>query len=139
MGALNSNNAIYFTVGLDVNMSVAMWKDLHFDGLLQSKTQLTAGGNHIESSLEDCHTSSDPISSSSSNACSSSMIHGVPGVLTIKKFYHCIIEAGDILYFPDRWMHATLNNDKYNFFVSLFIDKQLLRGALGSTTTPTST
>ena len=37
-----------------------------------------------------------------------------------------VISPGEVLYFPDRWMHATLNLDDYNVFVSVFIDLQLL-------------
>ena len=39
----------------------------------------------------------------------------------------CTIYPGESLYFPDFWMHATLNLDSYNFFVSLFLDIQLMR------------
>lgn len=42
-------------------------------------------------------------------------------------FYHCEIGPGEVLYFPDRWLHATLNRDSYNFFVSLFLDRQLMK------------
>lgn len=41
--------------------------------------------------------------------------------------FECSIGPGEVLYFPDRWVHATLNLDDYTFFVSLFLDKQLLR------------
>lgn len=42
-------------------------------------------------------------------------------------FYECTIHAGEILYFPSFWMHATLNRDDYNFFVSVFLDLQLMK------------
>ena len=42
-------------------------------------------------------------------------------------FFHCEIGPGEVLYFPDRWLHATLNRDSYNFFVSLFLDTQLMK------------
>jgi hypothetical protein len=38
----------------------------------------------------------------------------------------CVIEPGDMLYFPANWMHATLNLDTYNVFMSLFLDTQLM-------------
>lgn len=41
--------------------------------------------------------------------------------------YECSIQPGEILYFPDKWVHATLNIGIYNFFVSLFLDIQLMR------------
>lgn len=38
---------------------------------------------------------------------------------------HCILdEPGQILLFPSGWMHATLNLEDYNVFVSSFIDDQ---------------
>lgn len=40
---------------------------------------------------------------------------------------HCILEPGELLYFPSEWMHATLNLDDYNVFVSLFLDAQLMK------------
>eukprot|EP01038_Epipyxis_sp_PR26KG_P013591 gene13591-18241_t len=41
--------------------------------------------------------------------------------------YECTIKPNEILYFPAMWMHATLNTDSYNFFVSSFLDTQLMR------------
>ena len=38
----------------------------------------------------------------------------------------CVIGPDEMLYFPNGWMHATLNLDEFNFFISVFIDKQLL-------------
>jgi ribosomal protein L16 Arg81 hydroxylase len=38
----------------------------------------------------------------------------------------CVIHPGELLYFPSKWMHATLNLDVYNVFVSLFLDTQLI-------------
>ena len=36
-------------------------------------------------------------------------------------FFDCTIAPGEVLYFPSQWMHATLNKDDYNFFVSVFL------------------
>lgn len=44
-----------------------------------------------------------------------------------ENLYECIIYPGDVLYFPAMWMHATLNLDPYNVFISLFIDVQLMK------------
>lgn len=41
--------------------------------------------------------------------------------------YECTIEPGEIIYFPAMWMHATLNLDDFNLFVSLFLDHQLMK------------
>lgn len=38
----------------------------------------------------------------------------------------CTISPGEILFFPGMYMHATLNIDNYNLFVSLFLDIQLM-------------
>jgi hypothetical protein len=43
-----------------------------------------------------------------------------------KQLYECTIGPGEILYFPADWMHATLNLETYNLFVSLFLDPQLM-------------
>lgn len=43
-----------------------------------------------------------------------------------RPLYECIIYPGEILYFPDKWMHATLNVEEYNVFVSVFLDLQLV-------------
>lgn len=39
---------------------------------------------------------------------------------------YCILGAGELLYFPHGWMHATMNLAFYNTFVSTFLDFQLL-------------
>ena len=41
--------------------------------------------------------------------------------------FECSIGPGEILYFPDRWVHATLNLEEYTFFMSLFLDNSLFR------------
>jgi hypothetical protein len=38
----------------------------------------------------------------------------------------CVIKPNEILFFPTNWIHATLNLGEYNFFVSLFLDPQLM-------------
>lgn len=45
----------------------------------------------------------------------------------VRPLYECIIRPGEVLYFPDKWMHATLNVEEYNVFVSVFLDLQLVR------------
>jgi len=39
----------------------------------------------------------------------------------------CVIVPGEVLYFPAMWMHATLNLQDYNTFVSVFLDPQLMK------------
>eukprot|EP00603_Paraphysomonas_imperforata_P008698 CAMPEP_0114420446 /NCGR_PEP_ID=MMETSP0103-20121206/4562_1 /TAXON_ID=37642 ORGANISM="Paraphysomonas imperforata, Strain PA2" /NCGR_SAMPLE_ID=MMETSP0103 /ASSEMBLY_ACC=CAM_ASM_000201 /LENGTH=335 /DNA_ID=CAMNT_0001588927 /DNA_START=179 /DNA_END=1186 /DNA_ORIENTATION=- len=51
----------------------------------------------------------------------------VPPSETLESFYECVLEPGDMLYFPNSWQHATLNLDQFNVFVSVFLDLQLMR------------
>lgn len=42
--------------------------------------------------------------------------------------YECTLDPGDMIYFPDRWYHATINCDPYTAFVSTFTsDHQYLQ------------
>lgn len=41
--------------------------------------------------------------------------------------YECELNPNEVLYFPSLWMHATLNMDEYNVFMSVFIDTQLIK------------
>lgn len=38
----------------------------------------------------------------------------------------CTIFPNELIFFPSNWMHATLNLEPYNFFVSTFMDPQLI-------------
>ena len=38
-----------------------------------------------------------------------------------KKPFECTIHPGEMIYFPDRWHHATINLDSYTCFVSSFL------------------
>jgi type II secretory pathway pseudopilin PulG len=41
--------------------------------------------------------------------------------LPVKDLPHeCTLEPGDMIYFPDRWWHATINLDPYTSFISSF-------------------
>jgi hypothetical protein len=37
-----------------------------------------------------------------------------------RKPYECTLFPGDMIYFPDKWYHATINLDRYTVFVSTF-------------------
>jgi hypothetical protein len=39
--------------------------------------------------------------------------------------YECTLEPGELIYFPDRWHHATINCDRYTAFVSAFTSEHL--------------
>ena len=41
--------------------------------------------------------------------------------------YECELNPNEVLYFPSLWMHATLNMEEYNVFMSVFIDTQLIK------------
>lgn len=53
----------------------------------------------------------------------------VPPPDYLESLYECVLTPGEMLYFPDKWQHATLNLDPYNLFVSVFLDLQLLQRA----------
>ena len=44
----------------------------------------------------------------------------------IDGMFECVIHPGEVLYFPDQWEHGTINRGAFNFFVSYFIDINLL-------------
>ena len=54
----------------------------------------------------------------------------------IEGLYACRIKPGEIIYFPSNWEHGTLNEGKYNVFVSYFLDFGLLKSSSSSSTTP---
>lgn len=65
---------------------------------------------------------------------SSGNFQGVPDGFILEEWeklalelHECTIYPGEALYFPNQWMHATLNVNEYNMFVSVFIDPQLIR------------
>jgi hypothetical protein len=45
----------------------------------------------------------------------------LPGLKERSRIYDCVIEPGDLLYFPHGLYHATLNLDPYNAFMSFFV------------------
>jgi len=47
--------------------------------------------------------------------------------LLAQHLYECELNVNEVLYFPSMWMHATLNMDEYNVFMSVFIDTQLIK------------
>ena len=46
-------------------------------------------------------------------------------ILENGKPYECTLQPGDLLYFPDRFYHATINCDPYTVFVSTFTSDHL--------------
>lgn len=87
---------------------------------------------NIYDTLENQH---DRLDSSTSNVCNGHESSSddaasevvVPPSEFLHSFYECVLEPGDMLYFPNSWQHATLNLDDYNLFVSVFLDLQLMR------------
>lgn len=45
----------------------------------------------------------------------------------VDELQECTIGQDELLFFPAQWMHATLNTDLYNVFISTFMDPQLVR------------
>jgi hypothetical protein len=45
---------------------------------------------------------------------------------TMAMMQSCVMRPGELIFFPSRWLHGTLNLDSYNHFISTFIDTQLL-------------
>lgn len=74
----------------------------------------------------DCSASME-CSDANDSATDPSIDVRVPPSATLESFYECVLEPGDMLYFPNSWMHATLNLDQFNLFVSVFLDLQLMR------------
>ena len=115
------------------NMTVAQWVDRIYPRMMALKggqedttatdttptpTQHTA--NNVLSSEYDLYgTATTPTPLTSLNDTSLAAL-----AQTIQE---CTIVPGEILYFPPMWMHATLNLDVYNVFMSLFIDPQLIK------------
>ena len=42
-----------------------------------------------------------------------------------ENMYQCTLYAGEMIYFPDSWHHATLNTGHYNVFVSTFTTEHM--------------
>lgn len=95
--------------------------------LEQPSTSGIASSVGEEALLEKCDDHDgdaiDDLSTSTSNS-----VHVSPTPL-LESLYECVLEPGEMLYFPDKWMHATLNLDSYNLFVSVFLDLQLIQRA----------
>ena len=45
----------------------------------------------------------------------------VPSLPPDQKPYECVVQAGEMIYFPENWYHATLNQANYTASVSSFI------------------
>ena len=43
-----------------------------------------------------------------------------PNVVNQTGLYECTLDAGDMIYFPDGYYHATINLSPYTAFVSTF-------------------
>lgn len=42
-----------------------------------------------------------------------------------EQLYQCSLRAGEMIYFPDSWHHATINTGYYNVFVSTFTTEHI--------------
>lgn len=82
-------------------------------------------GTSFEQDSGASTSTTDDDTHSHTHAATSGVIVSPPAY--IESFYECVLEPGDMLYFPDKWQHATLNLDKYNLFASVFLDVQLMK------------
>ena len=109
------------------NMTVAQWVDLIYPSIMALKhnntapieTSTAAPNLANPSAAQDIYGTFEIPADSSFNTTSLTLL-----AQTIQE---CTIHPGEILYFPPMWMHATLNGDAYNVFMSLFIDPQLIK------------
>ena len=51
----------------------------------------------------------------------------------LRNLQECLIQSGELLYFPDGWHHGVVNFGKYTAFVSSFINRDLLKQAAPTT------
>ena len=86
----------------EVNMSVAMWYTEVYPRYLHTPT-----------------TNSSCTLGDNGHHCKNSNIE--------QTLYECEVQAGEILYIPTGWKHATLNTGDYNVFMSLFLDFALIK------------
>lgn len=93
------------TTEIEPNMTVQRWVDDVYDALVSTDEGAASSRNNQDVL---CGTDSD-------------------GNCTPRqKLYECVVGPGQIIYLPPNWLHATLNLDEYNVFMSLFIDPQLI-------------
>lgn len=56
----------------------------------------------------------------------------------LRNMQECVINPGEILYFPDNWHHGVINLGEYTAFVSSFINRDLLKDKSVKTAKPRS-
>jgi hypothetical protein len=93
--------------GFSFNLSMASWLESEYE------SEITPCGETIGGSViaEDVNGREQ---NSFEDVCEESQL------------LECTIGRGEVLYFPSDWYHATLNKESYNFFVSYFLDTQLI-------------
>lgn len=57
----------------------------------------------------------------------------------LRNMQECVINPGEILYFPDNWHHGVINLGEYTAFVSSFINKDLAKDKSVKTRRPGAT
>jgi hypothetical protein len=82
---------------------------------------------HSNMTMESWHDNIYPYFHSESSLATTFKEEFIPDLEALKDhLFECTIEAGQVLYFPSFWMHATLNLEEFNFFYSHFLDSQLM-------------
>lgn len=123
------------------NQTVAEWVKLYYDPLFSSERTVRSSNSALGACTEEAV---DGNVTNCQNEVDSNLVdnfqHDKQTGLNVDRnrekeesletlkdnLYECCIEPGELLYFPDLWMHATLNLDRYNVFLSVFLDKQLM-------------
>ena len=121
------------------NMTMAQWVDTVYPELLKLREDgyKDSGPSVVDNNSEPQILFEPPLDApieyefySPTTTAHSPLSHALNATSLLVLSQHlqeCTIQPGEILYFPPMWMHATLNLDAYNVFMSLFIDPQLIK------------
>jgi len=109
------------------NMTVSQWVDQIYPSIMALKQNNTVPAETVllEPNLVNPIAEQDIYGTVHSPADMS--LNTTALALLAQTIQECTIHPGEILYFPPMWMHATLNSDTYNVFMTLFIDPQLIK------------
>jgi len=116
------------------NMTVAQWVDRIYPRIMALKANPAATADRADPTPTPSQHAADTVFSSeydlygtTTTPVSQTSLNDSSLAALARTLQECTIVPGEILYFPPMWMHATLNLDVYNVFMSLFIDPQLIK------------
>ena len=118
-------------INVDVppNLTMSQWVDEIYPTLEKKTVNISNVCNDFDSTLQGMISDSIEKANGEPSTAFENVRPRISSLRTVESFYECVLEPGDMLYFPNNWQHATLNLDDYNLFVSLFLDLQLLQKA----------